>query len=217
MQDLGFGVKLAVDTSNPDFSLTFIKLEKGRKEVVMGTEVLELMNTFHSLAFGIPFSDQPGKRTIPLPDKALAETWLEQYGFEQSKWMVKRCIEIQKGRGAEQILMFRGLSLYEHAAAGDYKKTSAVSDSRQKTDSKQKAEAKADARWKSYCESKKAEASEKLDDEQKKALRDEAKRLVAQEAPSMADNENLVRFKYEVLLLRAVGAKAKEEFMAADG
>jgi hypothetical protein len=59
------------------------------------------------------------KRTrIAKADRDLATQWVDVYGIEKAKWMVAHCVHLQKERGRESILMFRGLQLYETSAAG---------------------------------------------------------------------------------------------------
>jgi len=33
-----------------------------------------------------------------------AQLWIDAYGFEQARWMVKRCVELQKQNGADRII-----------------------------------------------------------------------------------------------------------------
>jgi hypothetical protein len=214
MDNLGFSVRLVVDTSTEDFSLTFIRTDKNKNEVVSASNVLDLINLFHELSFGSPYSVRPGKRQIPDPDRALADLWIEQYGISQCKWMIKRCLEIQKGRGGEKILLFRGLSLYEHAAAGDYKNQHDKA-SKDKHDTFEKDQHQHhETAWKEYRASKLNEATASLSGEKKNQLLEEARKSVASATPTLAGNQNLIRIGHEELMLKAIGAKTKEEFLA---
>src|SRR5262249_21139866 len=59
------------------------------------------------------------KRTrVAEAERAAAAEWLEAYGVEKAKWMVERCVKMQKEQHRPKILVFRGLQLYESAAAG---------------------------------------------------------------------------------------------------
>jgi hypothetical protein len=117
-----FTVRMTIDRSKDIFSVTFEKLE-GRTaqqphEVREHDEAGELIREFDFYAHKVP-RDRSRTR-IAKADREQAQEWIEAYGLEKSKWMVAHSVALQKQRGREGILLFRGLQLYEAAAAGAY-------------------------------------------------------------------------------------------------
>jgi hypothetical protein len=117
-----FTVRMTIDASQDVFSVTFERLERRAPqqphEVCEQDDVGALIREFDFVAHGVP-RDQ--KRTrIAKADRELATQWVDAYGLEKAKWMVAHCVHLQKERGRESILVFRGLQLYESSAAGAF-------------------------------------------------------------------------------------------------
>jgi hypothetical protein len=117
-----FTVRMTVDRTSEPFAVTFERL--GRAQAGQRHEVLDrdlagdLVREFLFFAHGVP-RDQ--RRThIAERDRTAAKEWLEVYGFEKAKWMIQHCVRKKKERRAPDILMFRGLRLYESAADGAF-------------------------------------------------------------------------------------------------
>jgi len=117
-----FAVRMTIDRASEPFSVTFERIASPKPgqahEVRDQDPPEELILTFVTLAHGDP-GDQRRMR-IPEADRRVAREWLRTYGLEKAKWMVERCVKMQRERRAQPILLFRGLQLYESAAAGAY-------------------------------------------------------------------------------------------------
>ncbi|MCC6898781.1 MAG: replication initiator protein A [Polyangiaceae bacterium] len=117
-----FVVRMTIDRSVDPFSVTFERLANpspGQKHEVVDDDLPgELVREFFFHAHGVP---RDGRRTrVARVDRAIASEWVTVYGLEKAKWMVQRCVKMQRDRGREPILMFRGLRMYENAAAGAF-------------------------------------------------------------------------------------------------
>lgn len=117
-----FTVRMTIDASQDVFSVTFERIERRTSqqshEVCEQDDVGALIREFDFVAHGVP-RDQ--KRTrMAKADRELAGQWVDAYGIEKAKWMVAHCVRLQKERGRESILVFRGLQLYETSAAGAF-------------------------------------------------------------------------------------------------
>lgn len=117
-----FTVRMTIDRSKDVFSVTFEKLEhrtpQQPHEVREQDDAGELIREFDFCAHKVP---RERKRTrIAKADREQAQEWVEAYGIEKAKWMVGHSVALQKQRGRESILLFRGLQMYEAAAAGAY-------------------------------------------------------------------------------------------------
>jgi hypothetical protein len=119
-----FTVRMTIDASRDVFSVTFERLDRRSpqqpNEVCEQDDGGELIREFDFVAHGVP---REQKRTrIAKADRELASEWIEAYGPEKAKWMVGHCVRLQKERGRETILVFRGLQLYETSAAGAFER-----------------------------------------------------------------------------------------------
>jgi len=56
-----------------------------------------------------------------------------------------------------------------------------------------------------------------LSERQRDELLEEARKSVASTTPSLAGNQNLIRIEHEELMLKAMGAKTKDEFLEGSG
>jgi hypothetical protein len=113
---------MTVDRSSEPFTVTFERVavpKPGQPHEVRDQDPAgDLVREFLFHVHGIP-RDQ--KRTrVSEADRRVAKDWLKTYGFEKARWMIERCAKTRKERRAEPILVFRGLQLYENAAAGAY-------------------------------------------------------------------------------------------------
>ena len=117
-----FTVRMTVDRGSDPFSVTFERVESpkpGQAHEVREHDLgAELVREFYFFAHNIPRAQK--RPRIDQADRLAAKAWLDAYGFEKAKWMIERCIRMQKERRGEPILLFRGLRLYESAAAGAY-------------------------------------------------------------------------------------------------
>lgn len=107
-----FTVRMTIDASQDVFSVTFERLERRSPqqphEVREQDEVGELIREFDFVGHGVP---RDHKRTrIAKADREIAQQWIEAYGLDKAKWMVAHCVQLQKERGKERILVFRGCS-----------------------------------------------------------------------------------------------------------
>lgn len=145
-----FTVRMTIDRAVVPFTVTFERLANSKPkqphEVHDHDLAAALVREFLLCAHGLA-RDQ--KRTrLAEADRAAANAWLEAYGFEQAKWMVRNCVKMQKQRGAPRILVFRGLGLYESAAASAYEQHLVVEEGRRERQVAQEV----DAYWNAYCE-----------------------------------------------------------------
>ena len=124
-----FSVRMIIDRSTDIFAITFERIEhrvpEQPHEVCEQDQAAELIREFAHLAHGVP---KDKRRTrIAQADRKLAQAWIGSYGVDQARAMVGHCLALQKQRGAEDVLTFRGLSLYEDAAAGAYARSKPTS------------------------------------------------------------------------------------------
>jgi hypothetical protein len=119
-----FTVRMTIDRSKDVFSVTFEKLEvrtpQQPHEVREHDETGELIREFDFHAHKIP--RERARTRIARADREQAAAWIDDYGLEKAMWMVAHCVALQKQRGREGILLFRGLQMYEAAAAGAYER-----------------------------------------------------------------------------------------------
>jgi hypothetical protein len=116
-----FTVRMTIDRSRDPFSVTFERLTPQPEqlhEIQELDRVAELVREFHFFAHQVP--REQTRLRISQGDRIAAQEWLDVYGFDKSKWMIERSARLQKERHGPTILLFRGLRLYESAAAGAY-------------------------------------------------------------------------------------------------
>ena len=139
-----FTVRMTIDRSREPFSVTFERIASQPEqlhEVRQVDLVRELVRDFHLFAHQVP--RELNKTRISFGDRNAAQEWLDAYGLEKSKWMIERCVRLQKERHGPTILLFRGLRLYESAAAGAYeafRKSAVESERRQVADERENQE-----------------------------------------------------------------------------
>jgi len=119
-----FTVRMTIDRSNDVFSVTFERIAGGPKDQPheVRDEDLpgDLIREFYLLAHGVP---RDKRRTrVAKADRQKAKAWIGAYGLEKAKWMVKHAVKLQKERGKEPIMLFRGLEMYEAAASGAHER-----------------------------------------------------------------------------------------------
>jgi hypothetical protein len=117
-----FTVRMTIDRSKDVFSVTFERIEDRKPqqahEVREQDEAGELIREFDFHAHKVP--RERSRTRIAKADREQAQQWVEAYGVEKAKWMIAHSVALQKQRGREAILLFRGLQMYEAAAAGAY-------------------------------------------------------------------------------------------------
>ncbi|WP_437769011.1 hypothetical protein WME77_19225 [Sorangium sp. So ce764] len=117
-----FTVRMTIERTIVPFTVTFERIENpqpGQEHEVQDRDlVAELVREFLCLAHGVPRAQKRAR--ISHADRLAAKDWLDAYGFEKAKWMIQRCVKMQKERSGPSILVFRGLQLYEGAASGAY-------------------------------------------------------------------------------------------------
>lgn len=117
-----FSVVMTIDRSNDPFAVTFERVEKpqpGQGHEVREVDLPgELIRDFMCHAHNLSREERHPRGSVA--DRELAREWLERYGYEKATWMVQCCVQLQRERRGQPILVFRGLRLYEAAAAGAY-------------------------------------------------------------------------------------------------
>ncbi len=116
-----FRVRMTIARASDPFSVTFERIGGPSElphEIRDEDPPADLIREFNFHAHGVP-RDQKRPR-VHKTDRLKAKEWIDTYGFEQARWMVEHCVRLQKERDSETILVFRGLQLYESAAAGAY-------------------------------------------------------------------------------------------------
>lgn len=119
-----FVVRMTIDRAADPFSVTFERVANPSPgqthEVVDDDRPGELVREFLFHAHGVP---REHRRTrLARADREIAAEWVRAYGLEKAKWMVQRCVKMQRQTRREPILMFRGLRMYENASAGAYER-----------------------------------------------------------------------------------------------
>lgn len=117
-----FVVRMTIDRAADPFSVTFERVANpspGQKHEVVDDDLPgELVREFLFQAHGLP---REHRRTrLARADREIAAEWVRAYGLEKAKWIVQRCVKMQRQTRREPILMFRGLRLYESAAAAAF-------------------------------------------------------------------------------------------------
>jgi hypothetical protein len=116
---------MIVDRSSEPYSVTFERVANPKPgqahEVVDDDRPGELVREFLLHAHRVPREQR--RTRISQADRDAAKEWLNMYGLEKAKWMIERCAKMQRERHAAPILVFRGLQLYENAAAGAYERS----------------------------------------------------------------------------------------------
>lgn len=119
-----FTVRMTIDRATEPFTVTFERIKnptpRQPHEVSERDLVADLVREFQFIAHGV--SREHRQIRISESDRSAAKEWLDTYGFDNAKWMIKQCIKMQKQRGGADILVFRGLQLYEGAAAGAHER-----------------------------------------------------------------------------------------------
>jgi hypothetical protein len=117
-----FTVVMTIDRSSDLFAVTFERVEKpqpGQPHEVREVDLpRELIRDFMFYAHNVSREERHPRGSVA--DRGLAREWLETYGSKKATWMVQRCVQLQRERHGQPILVFRGLRLYEGAAAGAY-------------------------------------------------------------------------------------------------
>lgn len=118
-----FTVRMIVDRGVVPYSVTFERIADAKPgqphEVVNDDAPAELVREFLFRCHGMPREE---RARITKADRDAAGEWLKAYGLEKGRWMVERCEKMRRGRGGERIMVFRGLGLYENAAAGAHER-----------------------------------------------------------------------------------------------
>jgi len=118
-----FTVRMTIDRRTEPSAVTFERLEdlapgQGH-EVVDHDRAAELVREFFLYAHGVP---REQTTCIEESHRTAAKKWLHAYGLEKAKWMIQHCVKMQKVRGGEKILVFKGLQRYEASASGAYER-----------------------------------------------------------------------------------------------
>jgi len=117
-----FTVRMTIDRSADVFSVSFERIDAAqpdRPHEVKDEDLPgELIREFLFHAHKVPRDKT--RRRVAKQDRLKAKEWVEAYGLDKAKWMVARAVRLQKERGSEPILLFRGLELYESAAEGAF-------------------------------------------------------------------------------------------------
>lgn len=116
-----FTVRMIIDRGVVPYAVTFERIANAKPgqphEIVEDDAPAGLVREFLFHCHGVPREE---RARITQADRDAAGEWLKAYGLEKGKWMVERCEKMRRGRGGERIMVFRGLGLYENAAAGAY-------------------------------------------------------------------------------------------------
>ncbi len=210
LSGLGFAVRMMPDKSKPDFSLTFDRIDGEANEVVDADPAGDLVREFQACFHGL----KRGRKKVRLreADVKFAAEWLEAYGPEQAMKMVKKCAElhVRGSRAGETVFYFRGLEVYESAAAAAYENDQIENVGQQRLRMKEDVEEE----WKAYQKEKLAEADENLSPKRIKQLKAQAEKEVKSEMPD-ADAKFLgpmIAVRLNDLKLGEIGAKTKEQF-----
>lgn len=206
----GFRVRMTIDKSTSVYSLRFDKLQdEGPNEVVDVDPSGDLVRAFLLLAHKNR-SDGKSQR-LAKGDRQLATQWIEAYGEEKAMWMVKRAIEIQQDNQRERILTFRGLSIYEHAAAGDYEALALKNAGQMNLFNQEQR----DQLWQKYCDTMLANADKTIDAETLQQLQQKAKdeRGDLQNIPEFLQEKALLSH-LNMLKLQYIDAMNEDEFYA---
>lgn len=119
-----FTARMIVDRSSEPYSVVFERIanpKPGQPHEVVDEDLAgELVREFLFHAHGVPREQR--RTRISHADRDAATEWLKAYGLGKAKWMIERCAKMQRERQGDRILVFRGLQLYENAAAGAYER-----------------------------------------------------------------------------------------------
>lgn len=208
----GFRVRMILDQSTAVFSVRFERLEEeGPNEVVAVDPAGDLIREFLFVAHKIPKNSK--RQRLQKADRQLAEHWLEQYGFEKAQWMVKRSVQIQEENKRQRILAFRGLAIYEGAAAGDFE-VAAEKKSGQMNLFTQKLR---EQKWDEYKAVMLAKADKSLSQKTQEKLQESAKESTKglSKLPQFVQDKSL-EAHLSLLKLQHLDAMTEEEFFNYD-
>jgi len=150
-------------------------------------------------------------------DREVAGRWLEDYGDEQGRWMLQRCVELhRRAKGDDApIFSFKGLQLYEMKALADYSKQQ-LAQRRQERLSAEEIE----GRWEEYRASQLTEARSQLNQKEQDDIEEQAKGEVESllratrggiRTPVSALSA-IIQANIEERLMEITGAITEEEF-----
>src|SRR5262249_20888774 len=99
-----FTVLMRIDRDFVPFAVTFERIVNPRPNEPHRVEdedlAGELVREFLQYAHGVSHGQK--KTRVAERDRATAKDWLETYGLEKAKWMVDRCVKMQRERHAPQ-------------------------------------------------------------------------------------------------------------------
>lgn len=202
----GFRVRMILSESTDVFSVRFQRIdEPGPNEVVREDQAGDLVREFKAIAH--PSATK--KSRISESDRLVAERWIEAYGYEQAHWMVGRCVKIQQESKRQRIFSFKGLGLYEDAAASDYKQHMEREAGQLRLFIREERE----KQWAVYREAMLTDAGAALTAGDLAAIEDEADREIHPSIKEGVGRGTTVKIKVRDIKLRRVGALTQEEFL----
>ena len=172
-----------------------------------------MFRVFQEEAHGLPKNAEV--KRISKPEREDATRWLDDYGFDQAVWMVRRCIELHNRarRGADTLFRFKALGFYEAKAMADFE----ISEKKQAELPFEESKSVEEA-WDSYRFQEVEKARENLSPQELVALEALAQSEVEVEmnkarlrTPRSALNA-IVQAKLEEMLVAKVDGLTEEEF-----
>jgi len=206
LNGLEFGIKMIVDKSTPDFSLIFEKQESSKNEIVIADFASELIKEFRYQSFGLSRDEEA---RIQPSERKIAQGLIDEHGIEKAQKIVARAVELHKatyGANREPPHTLKAIQHLEPRVLAEY-----VTKEKRKPQSKNLEE-----HWEKYRREKLAEYVQKFPDNHDKELHIEAELEVARMERKVkigAMRHILLESKVEELMLEAVGAMSRKEFL----
>lgn len=140
LNECGFHFKMEINRRPADFEVTFTKLEKpmpspsepptpllvASSEMDSDDDAAQLLQHFATVVHGAKVF-----RTFHPNDRALAQTWVDAYGLEASKWMTVKAAELLKHDTGKKPRAFRRLDMYTESAQGAWERHVAATSGQQ--------------------------------------------------------------------------------------
>jgi hypothetical protein len=215
LNGLGFAVRMTPDKSKPDFSLIFDKIPGKVNEVVDTDPAGDLVRDFQYYFHGL----QKGGKKYRLreADVEFASKWIESYGYEQSRWMLKKCRELhsRSPRSDDKIYYFKGLEAYEPAASSAFETHVKEVAGQQRL----RMEETRRSQWGAYEDIMLIEAEKQMTDEKDAMLRSQAREQAKSHLPLNTPQTNieiflgpLIKIELKKLKLTSINAMPQDEF-----
>ncbi len=214
LDHIGFSVRMTVDEAVADYRLVFERIAGPHNEAVALDQAALLVLQFQRLAHGLPESAK--KRRIAELDRDEAGRWLNDYGFAQAQWMIRRAVELhrQSGHKERTLFRFKALGFYENKALADFERQASRPASKHPP-----SPANAEAAYLAYREAELARARTAFSDEEIAAVRTEVEHEIAAQyddgslKPSERVLRTLVTSAMEARLLEEIGALSETAFL----